>query len=148
MKSEAAGESSTIVKEVIINAPLSKVWKAITEPGQIEKWLMPPENFKLEEGNEFTMTGRNKEKTVIPHFCKIIEIIPEKKLSYTWAVEDMLSETLVTYELEEQDGNTKLTLSHSGWDKVTLIKPGATRNDYNGGWASVLPGLKNYVENN
>lgn len=134
------------VKELTLNAPISKVWGAITEQQQIAKWLMPSENFKLEKGNVFKMMG-GKEHNIV-HICKIIEIIPEKKLSYTWAVENMLSDTLVTYELEEQDDKTKLTLTHSGWDKVTLAKPGADRDAYNNGWDQVLPGLKKYIDNN
>jgi len=136
-----------VVKEIVINAPVARVWKALTEPEQIIKWLMPPENFKPETGNEFKMMGNNKGVS-IPHVCKIVEIVPEKKLTYTWAVEDMLSDTLVTYELEDLGDKTNLTLTHSGWDKVTLVKSPATRDDYNNGWEQVIPGLKKYVESN
>ena len=141
------GNTEPVVKEITIDAPASRVWKALTDPEQIVKWLMPPENFKLEVGNKFKMEGNNKGR-IIPHFCKIIEIVPERKLSYTWAVENMLSETLVTYEIENLGETTKLTLTHSGWDKVTLMESPATRADYSGGWEFVIPGLKKYIENN
>ncbi|MBS1494147.1 MAG: SRPBCC domain-containing protein [Bacteroidetes bacterium] len=136
-----------VIKEVTIDAPVSKVWKAITEKEQIAEWLMPSNDFELKAGTTFHMTGSSK-GVEYPHICTITEIVPEKKLSYTWAVKDKLSDTLVTYELEEQDGKTKVTLTHSGWDKVTLNTVGATREDYNNGWNHVLPGLQKYVEAN
>lgn len=136
-----------VVKELTIDAPISKVWKALTEKEQIAKWLMPSDNFELKVGTTFNMLGTSK-GVEYPHICTITEIIPEKKLSYTWAVKDKLSDTLVTYELEELNGKTKLTLTHSGWDKVTLAAEGAFRDDYTNGWNQVLPGLKNYVESN
>lgn len=136
-----------VVKEITIDAPVSRVWDALTKKEQIAKWLMPSDNFELTVGATFNMTGSSK-GVEYPHICTITEIVPEKKLSYTWAVKDKLSDTLVTYELEEQEGKTKLTLTHSGWDKITLATEGAFRNDYNNGWEQVIPGLKKYVESN
>ncbi len=139
--------TQSVIKETLIHAPVSKVWKALTEKEQIAKWLMPSDDFELKVGTSFNMLGKSK-GVEYPHICTITEIVPEKKLSYTWAVKDKLSDTLVTYDLEDLGDNTKLTLTHSGWDKVTLSADGATRDDYNNGWEQVLPGLKKYIENN
>lgn len=141
------GNIEPVIKEITINAPISKVWKSLTEKEQIEKWLMPSDDFELKVGTTFNMTGKSKD-IEYPHICMITEIVPEKKLSYTWAVKDKLSDTLVTYELEEQDGKTKLTLTHSGWDKAKLITEGTYRDDYNNGWEQVIPGLKKFIESN
>jgi len=139
--------TESVVKEIIINAPVSRVWSALTEKEQIGKWLMPTSDFTPEAGTTFNMLGKNK-GVEYPHICRVVEIIPEKKLVYTWAVKNLLCDTLVTYELADDDGNTKLTLTHSGWDKVTLAEPGTQREDYNNGWEHVIPGLKKYVEEN
>ncbi len=141
------GNTEPVVKEISIDASISKVWEALTKKEQIAKWLMPSDDFELKAGATFNMMGESK-GIKYPHICTIKEIVPEKKLSYTWAIKDKLSDTLVTYELEEQDGKTKLTLTHSGWDKVTLNKEGTTRDDYNNGWEQVIPGLKKFVESN
>lgn len=139
-------KTEPVVKEIILNAPVSKVWSALTEKEQIAKWLMPSEDFKLETGHTFKMTGKSKD-VEYPHVCTIVEIVPEKKLVYTWAVKDKLSDTLVTYELEDSDGKTKLKLTHSGWDKAVLTEPGTGREDYNNGWEYVInTSLKNYIE--
>lgn len=141
------GNTEPVVKETIIDAPISKVWDALTKKEQIAKWLMPSDDFELKVGTTFNMLGKSKD-IEYPHVCTITEIVPEKKLSYTWAVKDKLSDTLVTYELEDQNGKTKLTLTHSGWDKAKLTTEGTHRDDYNNGWEQVIPGLKKYVENN
>lgn len=139
--------TTDVIKETTIDAPVSKVWDALTKKEQIAKWLMPSDNFELKLGATFNMLGKSK-GVEYPHICTIKEIVPEKKLSYTWAVKDKLGDTLVTYDLEDLDGKTKLTLTHTGWDKVTLTTEGTHRDDYNNGWEQVIPGLKKYVENN
>jgi len=136
-----------VIKETLINAPVSKVWKALTEKEQIAKWLMPSPDFELKAGVTFHMTGRSKD-VEYPHTCTITEITPEKRFAYTWAVDGKLEGTLVTYELEDDNGSTKLTMTHSGWENATIITEGTYRNDYNNGWESVIPGLKKYVEEN
>ena len=141
------GNTEPVVKETTIDASPAKVWMALTEKDRIGKWLMPTHDFELKVGTTFNMTGKSKD-IEYHHICTITEIVPKKKLSYTWAVKDKLSDTLVTYELEEQEGKTKLTLTHSGWDKVKLTTEGTHRDDYNNGWEQVIPGLKKYIESN
>jgi len=134
-----------IVKEISINAPVSKVWKAISEKEQINKWFMPSEDYKPEVGNTFHMTG-SKEGTEYPHTCTITEIIPEKKLSYTWGMSAIEGETLVSYELEPEGSGTKLTLTHSGWDKVKFTSNDISLTDYHNGWNHFIGKIKEYSE--
>lgn len=145
MNSTESIETDVICKEVIINAPASKVWKALTEKNLVDKWFMPPENFKAEVGNTFHMTG-SKDGVTYPHTCTITELIPEKKLSYTWNMTVIDGETLVTWELQEQDGSTKLTLTHKGWDKVKFNTAELSLNDYHNGWNHFTNKLKEFSE--
>lgn len=138
-------EEGTICKEVIINTPLSKVWKALTEQKQIEKWFMAPDNFIPEVGTIFHMTGTKDGKS-FPHTCTILEVIPEKKLSYTWNMTAIDGETIVTWELEELGKTTKLTLTHSQWDKVKFNTPDLSHDDYVNGWNYFTNKLKEYSE--
>lgn len=142
---ESLIEEGIICKEVIINASLSKVWKALTEQKQIEKWFMAPDNFILEVGTTFHMTG-TKNGISFPHKCTIVEVIPEKKLSYTWNMNAIDGETIVTWELELQDTATKLTLTHSQWDKVKFNTPDLSHDDYFNGWNHFTNKLKEYSE--
>ncbi len=135
-----------IVKEVTIDASPSQVWKALTEPQQIVKWFMPADDFVPQVGKTFHMRGK-KDGVDYPHTHTITEIIPEKKLAYTWKFDGHPGETLVTYSLEEAEGKTKLTLTHSGWENVEKQHPVLSRNDYNGGWTYLIgTSLKAHVE--
>ncbi|MBN8570756.1 MAG: SRPBCC domain-containing protein [Ignavibacteria bacterium] len=142
---EVLTELDTICKEIIINAPASKVWKALTEQKQIEKWFMAPDNFIPEAGTTFHMTG-TKDGESFPHTCTILEAIPEKKLSYTWNMSAIDGESIVAWELEEQDKTTKLTLTHSQWDKVKFNTPSLSPDDFINGWNYFINKLKEYSE--
>ena len=44
-----------IEKRIIVNATVSKVWKALTEPAELEKWLMMTTTFLPEKGKEASL---------------------------------------------------------------------------------------------
>ena len=53
--------NTAIVKEVIINAPIARVWKALTDRDEMEKWYFNIKEFKAEVGFEFSFIAQNKE---------------------------------------------------------------------------------------
>lgn len=111
------------------------VWEYLTTPALIEQWLMK-NTFKPEEGHEFTFTTNplpqfNFDGIV---FCKVLEIVPFKKLSYTWrggpAPGQITMDSIVTWTLIPTDGGTELYLEHTGFkDENTPIF-----NAMNHGW--------------
>ena len=105
--------SEPFVIEHIYNAPVSKVWKAITDQKQMKQWYFDIADFKAEPGFEFTFEGGSDEKTYT-HLCKVIEVIPYKKLSYTWRYKDYEGNSTVTFELFDEGNKTKLKLTHTG----------------------------------
>ena len=133
-----------IIKEITVNAPVSKVWKAISNKDDLAKWFHPSDDYKLEVGHTFHMTGHHEGKDY-PHTMTITEIIPERKLGLDWFIEGDAGITKVTYELEPDGDKTKVKVIHSGFDKYPDGE--ANRNDYNNGWEHVLNTLlKEYVE--
>jgi uncharacterized protein YndB with AHSA1/START domain len=133
-----------IIKELTVNAPVSKVWSAISQAEHLAKWFHPSDDFKLEIGHTFHMTGHHEGKDY-PHTMTITEIIPEQKLGLDWYIEGDAGITQVTYELKADGEMTKVKLTHAGFDKYADGE--ANRNDYNGGWEHVLNTLlKEYVE--
>jgi len=132
--------------EVIINAPSEKVWRAITEKEQISKWLLPTDDFELKPGNVSTMTWQNDEQKVT-HTYRIKEIIREKKLVLQWNVTDFPGDTIITYELEESDGKTKLTFTLSGFEGKAFETKEQSREEDINGWRGVIEKtLREYVE--
>ena len=109
--------SVTIVRQ--IKASPAKVWAAITQPELMMQWWGPDAGptlraeadvrpggrfsvvFRLLNGEEHNPTGIYR------------EVIPEKKLVFTWDLPGIREpESLVTFRLEPVDGGTRLTLLH------------------------------------
>ncbi|MCI0449811.1 MAG: SRPBCC domain-containing protein [Chlorobi bacterium] len=133
-----------IVKKVSIDAPVDKVWKAVTEPKLLEEWITMPNNIKAELGHEFEFKtdseGKFGEWDKIIR-CKITELVLNKKISFTWQFELMNGETLVSIELADNKGITELTLTHSGFESDTE-KGEYWRDNSADGWRDLLSRLK------
>ena len=137
---------NAIRMERMLNASPSKVWDALTIPGQMKEWYFDVKGFKLETGNEFTFTGRGPEGVAYLHLCKITEIIPGKKLSYTWRYEGYEGTSLLTFELLPEDNGTKLKLTHEGLNSFPDI-PIFNRNNFVQGWTYFMQeGLPKYLD--
>src|SRR5258706_9024705 len=102
-----------IKKEIVIDAPPARVWEHITDPARIAGWLMPSD-FQPVAGRAFTMDCDEKGKIS----CVVKEVIPERKLVYSFTSKDIKVDTTVTITLVPEKRATRLTLIHSGWDAL------------------------------
>ena len=66
------------VIERTLNAPVEKVWKAITDKEQMKQWYFDLAEFKPEPGFEFSFDGGTDEKSYV-HLCKVTEVVPGKR---------------------------------------------------------------------
>jgi len=106
----------TSIVSVEINAPVSKVWKAVIEPAQIKKYLFGTDttsDWKI--GSPIIFSGVWEGK---PYQDKgtILAIEPEKLLKYNywsnWAGEDILeNRQIISYRLRGENGKTVFTLT-------------------------------------
>lgn len=122
--------------------PPELVWEALTNPEDIAQWLME-NDFKPEVGHEFTLRT-----DPAPGFdgivrCKVLEVDPLRRLSYTWKGGPI--DTVLTFELERVEGSeagTVLHVTQSGFTGfkavlVSLILGAGSRKIYN----RLLPAL-------
>ena len=90
------------------------MWRALTEPALLQEWLLPVIGFELELGAEFTLQAPQAypgwDGTVD---CRMLEIEPGRKLSYTWAVPFL--DTVVTFTLTPVEAGTRLSIVQSGF---------------------------------
>ena len=97
----------------------AQVWKALTDPDLIARWLMP-NDFQLEVGHHFTF------KTVpIPPvkfegtvYCEVLDFEVERRLRFSWVDrgEENGLNSIVTWRLEPEGNGTHLYLEHAGFD--------------------------------
>jgi uncharacterized protein YndB with AHSA1/START domain len=133
------------VIERTCNAPIEKVWAAITNRDQMEQWYFKLKEFKPQVGFVFEFEGGSKEKTYL-HRCEITEVIPGKKLSHSWKYIDYPGESFVTWELFDEDGKTRVKLTHAGLETFPAEKDFA-RTSFEKGWTAIVgTNLKDFVE--
>ena len=70
--------------ERLLNAPVTNVWDALTKNEQLKEWYFQIADFKPVVGFEFQFIGKTEENKEYLHLCKVTEVVPGKKLVYSW----------------------------------------------------------------
>jgi uncharacterized protein YndB with AHSA1/START domain len=135
------------VIERTYNAPVAKVWKAITNKDDMKKWYFDLPEFRAEVGFEFQFTGGKDENNQYLHLCKITEVVPEKKLTYSWRYDGYAGISYVTFELSGEGNQTKLKLTHEGLETFPASNEDLSKRNFATGWSEIIgTSLKTFVE--
>jgi uncharacterized protein YndB with AHSA1/START domain len=114
--------TKTIKHQFFLPHPKEIVWEYLTKSELLEQWLMK-NDFQPVVGHDFQFRTNP-----IPSldfdgicYCKVLEIIPFKKLSYSWrggsGKGEITLDTLVVWKLVPSEKGTELFLEHSGFGK-------------------------------
>ncbi len=143
-----------IEKQITLNAPVSKVWQALTDHKQFGEWF----GVKLE--GPFTVGKPTKGKMTVagyegkPFEATTQKLTPETFFSYSWhpgcSVDksyDLSKEspTLVEFTLIPKGNSTLLQVVETGFSKLPA---GRSEEAYRGnteGWGAQLNNIANYV---
>jgi uncharacterized protein YndB with AHSA1/START domain len=144
---DAAVKSADTVLTItrVFDAPLARVWRAWADLEETSKWLGPGDwsgrmtSSNVSPGGTYSIVMTHKDGNVMTVEGRFREIVPEKKLVYTWAWlgEDGKPgrEMLVTVAFRAVGGKTELTLTHEGFDGIEA------RDAHMGGWNGVFAKL-------
>jgi len=139
--------TEAVVIERTFNAAVARVWEALTDADEMRVWYFDLKEFKPEVGFEFEFTVEH-EGTRYHHLCKITEVIPQKKIAYTWRYAGEEGDSLVTFELFPEGDKTRLKLAHEGLETFPKL-PAYARTNFEKGWTEIIgSSLKQYVEEN
>lgn len=108
--------------EIVIDAPMAKVFTSLTDSEQASAWFGHPIGIEPWVGGRYAMGGFES-----GHAAKVVDLDPGRKISVDWGPGGV-----TTWELAESHGKTKLTFVQSGFDEAQ--PPYA-------GWAGSLSGL-------
>ena len=137
--------TEALMIERTFNAPLARVWKALTNVDEMRVWYFDLKEFKPEVGFEFEFTVEHEGNTY-HHLCKITEVVPQKKIAYTWRYAGEEGNSLVTFELFADGDKTRLRLTHEGLETFPKL-PAYARSKFEAGWAEIVgSSLKQFVE--
>lgn len=144
-----------IEKQVLIRAPRSRVWRALTDAKEFGTWFGVNLEGRFEPGAEV------KGKITTPGWdhltmnVVIERMEPERLFSYRWhpyAVDPKVdyseeAMTLVAFELEEMTSGTRLTVVESGFDKIPAARRAEAFRMNEGGWAAQMANIERHVRN-
>ena len=130
----------TIKHQFYFPHPSEIVWEYLTKPELMELWLTK-NDFKPIVGLDFQFRTNP-----IPSldfdgifYCKVLELIPFKKLSYSWSSGpgngEINLDSVVEWQLQQADNGTELLLEHSGFTKKENLD---FYNGLNHGWVEKL----------
>ena len=111
--------AADVVFERRLEAPVERIWRALTDPAELAGWLAPAE-VDLRVGGTVILRFDDVEER-----GTITELHEPELLAYTW--NEGKTDSVVRFELEQHEGGTRLTLTHSFEGEVDL--PG-----FGGGW--------------
>lgn len=135
------------VIERTYNAPIAKVWKAITDKNEMKQWYFDLAEFKPEVGFEFQFTGGPSPEKQYLHLCKITEVISGRKLAHSWRYDGYEGISFVTFELFAEGEKTRLKLTHAGLETFPKENPDLAKDNFVAGWTDIIGrSLKEFVE--
>lgn len=123
-----------IKQTVLFNAPIQKVWDAVSTSDGISSWFMP-NDFEPEVGHEFHI-----QSPFGPSPCKVLEIDPPHKLAFSWDTDGWV----VSFILKEVGDQTEFTLIHGGWKHDDAVvskaheKSSVIRDRMAKGWIGIV----------
>ena len=142
-----------IEKRIELEAPVSRVWRALTDYREFGEW------FRVKLDGPFVPGEVSRGQITYPGYEHlkwepvVQKMEPERLFSFTWhpyaidAKTDYSKETptLVQFRLEKTKTGTLLVLTESGFDKIPSDRrPEAFRmND--GGWTQQLTNIRSHV---
>ena len=140
-----------IKREIIINAPKERVYKAIATPEQLVFWFPETLEGEFKVGSQpifgFGDHGRNQ--------IYIVDAKPHEYFAFRWIpgatnfLGDVLTvaTTLVEFLIQEESaGQCKVTVIESGFDELPTELIAAAFEQNSGGWDFMLGRLLNYFE--
>lgn len=139
--------NAPIVLERTFQAPIAKVWRAITDKDQMKQWYFDLPEFRPEVGFAFRFSGGPSPEKQYEHVCEITEVIVEEKLTYSWRYSGYEGISYVTFSLTQQGDKTLLRLTHEGLESFPANIPDFAKHNFVEGWNEIIgTSLKQFVE--
>jgi uncharacterized protein YndB with AHSA1/START domain len=153
-----------IEKEVVLRAPLERVWRAISDADEFGRWFGVRFDGPFVAGTSVTgvITPTTIDEDVAraqePHAGKsdtwqIVAIEPQRRLAFRWhpyAVEsgtDYSQEptTLVEFTLDEMADGVRLRIVESGFDAIPAQRRVSAFEANSEGWAAQTELVRKYL---
>jgi len=153
-----------IEKEVVLKAPLERVWRAISDADEFGQWFGVRFDGPFVAGSSVTgvITPTTVDDEVAraqePHAGKadtwqIVAVEPKRRLAFRWhpyGVEDGVDyskepTTLVEFTLDETDDGVRLRIVESGFEAIPAERRASAFAANSEGWAAQTELVRKYL---
>jgi uncharacterized protein YndB with AHSA1/START domain len=142
-----------IEKRIELMAPVSRVWRALTDYREFGEW------FRVKLDGPFVPGEISRGRITYPGYehlkweVVVQKMEPEKHFSFTWhpyAVDSKVdyskeTPTLVEFRLEKSANGTLLVLTESGFDKIPSERRREAFRRNDGGWTEQMKNIEKHV---
>ncbi|MGB6788481.1 MAG: SRPBCC family protein, partial [Candidatus Acidiferrales bacterium] len=146
-----------IEKRIELKAPISRVWRALTDYREFGEW------FRVKLDGPFVPGQISRGHITHPGYeyikweAVVQKMEPERLFSFTWSHPKSLEKadyspdyskepsTLVEFRLEKTASGTLLVLTESGFDKIPSDRRLETFRRNDGGWTEQMKNIQSYV---
>jgi uncharacterized protein YndB with AHSA1/START domain len=143
-----------IEKRIELKAPISRVWRALTDYREFGNW------FRVKLDGPFVAGQASHGHITYPSYehvewkAVVQKIEPERLFSFTWhpyAIDPKIdyseeTPTLVEFRLAKTSSGTLLALTESGFDKIPSDRRVEAFRMNDGGWAEQMKNIEKHVE--
>ena len=145
--------SNRIEKRIELRAPVTRVWRALTDYREFGEW------FRVKLEGPFVAGQTSRGYITWPGYehlkweAVVQKIEPERLFSFTWhpySVDPKIdysqeTPTLVEFRLEKTTSGTLLMVTESGFDKIPSARRAEAFLRNEGGWAQQIVNIEKHV---
>jgi len=142
-----------IEKRIELKAPISRVWRALTDYREFGDW------FRVKLERPFVAGQESRGNITYPGYEHVVwtavvqKMEPERLFSFTWhpyAVDPNVNysketPTLVEFRLEKAGSGTLLVLTESGFDNIPVERRSEAFRRNDGGWTEQMKNIEAHV---
>jgi len=144
---------NSISKQIELNAPIARVWRALTDHREFGEW------FRVNLDHPFAPGQISRGRITQPGYehvaweAVVVRMEPETHFSFTWhpyAVDPTAEcskevPTLVEFRLEKTANGTLLRVTESGFDKIPAERRLEAFRMHDGGWSEQMKNIERHV---
>jgi uncharacterized protein YndB with AHSA1/START domain len=149
-----------IEKRIELKAPISRVWRALTDYQEFGEW------FRVKLEGPFRVGQVARGQITYPGYehvkweAHVEKMEPERLFSFTWPHAKSLEKadyspdyskeptTLVEFRLEKTPKGTLLVVTEAGFDKLPSDRREKAYRGNEGGWTEQMKNIEDYVAKN
>ena len=156
--------SDRIEKQAVLDAPLERVWQAVSDAGKFGEWFGVAFDGPFEAGREVTgriaptRVDREVAKLQEPHAGKpfrfrVETVEPPHRIAFAWhpfaidPLADYSGEpmTHIVFALHAEPDGTRVTITETGFDAIPASRREQAYAANEGGWTHQMQLLEKFV---